>query len=264
MSNKLALLIGINYTGTNHELNGCINDVQKMKQVLLDHFGYQENQIIVMSDEESGALRPTALNIMNQLGSLIIRAYYNEAQEIWIHYSGHGSYIEDHSGDELDNRDEVIVPLDHDKSGLITDDLLHNYMEYLPSTCECFCLFDCCHSGTILDLEYRYKGDSEHVTENHDSQIRGKVIMFSGCQDLQTSADANIEDRWAGAMTSAFLNALEKTNYEITFYHLLDLMRKYLKDGNYEQIPQLSSSHQLKNVHIFCSKESHNPTFITK
>ena len=31
---KKALLIGINYVGTNSELNGCINDIYSMKNYL--------------------------------------------------------------------------------------------------------------------------------------------------------------------------------------------------------------------------------------
>ena len=30
-------------------------------------------------------------------------------------------------------------------------------MEQLPEDCELFCLFDCCHSGTILDLPFTIK-----------------------------------------------------------------------------------------------------------
>ena len=37
---KFALLIGINYKGTSNELNGCINDVMNMRDVLIKHFGY--------------------------------------------------------------------------------------------------------------------------------------------------------------------------------------------------------------------------------
>jgi len=45
-----------------------------------------------------------------------------DVDEIFVHYSGHGAYITDHSGDEDDNRDEVLVPLDHRRSGYIKDD----------------------------------------------------------------------------------------------------------------------------------------------
>ena len=35
---KYALLIGINYTGTKHELKGCVNDVNLIKDMLITGF----------------------------------------------------------------------------------------------------------------------------------------------------------------------------------------------------------------------------------
>jgi hypothetical protein len=261
---KFALLIGINYRGTSSELNGCINDVMNMKDALVKHFGYSAENIVVMTEDQPNNLKPTALNIMNQFGSLIIKAYHKQAKEIWFHYSGHGSYIADVSGDESDGKDEVIVPVDHETAGVISDDLLHNYMEHLPTETRFFCLFDCCHSGTILDLKHRYLGDNKHYSENVKSKIKGKVVMISGCTDDQTSADAFIGSKWAGAMTVAFLKSMESVDYKITYYHLLDLMRDYLRNNNYDQIPQLTSSNKLNSVSIFCSDKVSEPTIYTK
>lgn len=258
---KYALLIGINYTGSDMELNGCINDVKKIKDVLITKFSYPEENIILMTDDsESDLLKPTALNIMNQLGSLIIKAYHKKAKEIWVHYSGHGTYRIDKSGDESDGKDEVIVPIDYDKSGLISDDLLHNYLEYLPEETNVFCLFDCCHSGSILDLKHIYLGNDQYHSENPNSKIKGNIIMISGCKDDQTSADALIKSNWSGAMTSAFLESLKNTNYQITYYYLLESMRKYLISNKYLQIPQLSSSKRLSPVSIFCAKNKIEPS----
>lgn len=39
---KRALLIGINYTGTANALNGCINDVNNVKQFLISLYNFKE------------------------------------------------------------------------------------------------------------------------------------------------------------------------------------------------------------------------------
>jgi hypothetical protein len=266
---KYALLIGINYRKTEAELNGCINDVHKMRSLLINSFGYSKEDIVLLTEDNKPNLQPTALNIMNQLGSLIMKAYSNKASEIWVHYSGHGSYIKDNSGDEADGQDEVLVPLDYKKAGYITDDLIHNYMEYLPEETRVFCLFDCCHSGTIMDLKYRYmgadiEGNCNYNIENKNSKVKGNVIMISGCQDNQVSMDALIGNNWAGAMTSAFIDALERCKFNITFYHLLELMKKYLKRNGYKQLPQLCCSKQLSPISIFCSECNIEPMFYTE
>jgi len=82
--------------------------------------------------------------------------------------------------------------------------------------------------------------------------------MYSGCRDAQTSADvSNVASfqlpdpagRAGGACTSAMLKILyadhHKTNEDLSFQEVLLKMREILKDGGYEQIPQLSASRPL-------------------
>lgn len=83
----------------------------------------------------------------------------------------------------------------------------------------------------------------------------GTVMMISGCEDAQTSADVGdvrsfqLPDpagRAGGACTSTLLNILyadhQKTEEDLSFVQVLSTMREKLKDQGFEQIPQLSSS----------------------
>lgn len=260
---KLALLIGINYTGSSSELNGCINDVHRMKDFLIQKCSYTEENITILTDDTDK--QPTAMNILREVGNLIISAYYNKADELFIHYSGHGTYLLDKSGDEDDNKDEALVPIDYEKSGLITDDLLHDYLAYLPSHCKCICLIDCCHSGTMLDLKYRYIKEEDNEIENPHSSVKSNIIMISGCRDVQTSADAFMKGDWAGAMTTAFLDTMEKYDYNITCFHLLKTMRQFLDKKGFEQVPQICSSEKIKNTTLFtCTEPLPQPFMILK
>jgi hypothetical protein len=234
---KYALLIGINYRKTRSELRGCINDVHAMKKHLLEDRGYQPENIVVLTEDENK--QPTAFNIMTELGKLILRAHTNGVKELWLHYSGHGSHTRDIDGDEDDGQDETIVPLDFQKNGMITDDQLHDYLEHLPKGCKLYCIFDCCHSGTILDLKYQYKGDGRNRLEHNNARLKSDVLMISGCMDTQTSADARIGGKWAGAMTTAYVESIKG---DIECEDLLDKMRAYLKRHGYTQHPQMCCS----------------------
>ena len=60
---KYAVLIGINYTGTEHELYGCINDVNNMKLFLQSQLGYTD--FVMLTDDTP--VKPTRANILNQI-----------------------------------------------------------------------------------------------------------------------------------------------------------------------------------------------------
>ncbi|GMF00274.1 unnamed protein product [Ambrosiozyma monospora] len=69
------------------------------------------------------------------------------------------------------------------------------------------------------------------------------VIMFSGCKDSQTSADANEAGKFTGALSWAFLQVLEQYPTQ-TYLTLLQNIRAVLAT-KYTQKPQLSSSHHI-------------------
>ena len=97
-------------------------------------------------------------------------------------------------------------------------------------------------SGSVLDLKYQYLDSLEknNFTENiNESETVGNVIMISGCSDVETSNDANINNTNQGAMTWAFLQAF-KSQKNITWRQLLISMRDLLQKSNFRQAPQLT------------------------
>jgi hypothetical protein len=236
---KNALLIGCNYIGTQYQLNGCINDVENIQNKLKTQYGF--NNISIMTDNTTK--KPTKANILDELKNLLSSA--NSGDKLFLTFSGHGTNMKDTSGDEKDGLDEMFVPLDFN---CISDDEIKRFINNnLKKDVTLFTLFDCCHSGTILDLRYQYF-DSENYdnsTENtKETETIGNVIMISGCRDKQTSADAYINSTFQGAMTWAFLETVNK-NPNLSWKDLITSMRSSLKTSKYEQIPQLSSGKKL-------------------
>ena len=82
---------------------------------------------------------------------------------IFLHYSGHGTKVKDLNGDEDDGYDEAIMPVDYKKSGIIIDDELNDLIvKRLPAGIHVVALYDCCHSGTVLDLPYEYIANGKY------------------------------------------------------------------------------------------------------
>jgi len=137
---KYAVLIGINYFGTNSELGGCINDANNLKEFLIERCNYLPENILMLTDDNDDN-KPTKQNIKNSFDMLVDKAKNDQFTELWLSYSGHGSYKYDKSGDENDNYDEVLCPVDYSDSGMIVDDYIYNNLiSKLPSGVTLFSL----------------------------------------------------------------------------------------------------------------------------
>jgi len=149
-------LIGINYFGTPNELRGCINDVKNMSQFMNSRYNFAWDDMVILTDDQRNpAAHPTRANIIRAMHWLVQGAQPND--NLFFHFSGHGGQTEDLDGDEEDGLDETIYPVDHKQAGMIVDDEMHLIMvKSLPPGCRLTAVFDCCHSGSALDLPYEY------------------------------------------------------------------------------------------------------------
>lgn len=232
---RKALLIGINYVGQKAELKGCVNDVTNMQRLLVETFRWDPSCIRTLTEQQA-----TGPNIINEMKMLAAGAQPGDA--LVFHYSGHGSQQEDPNGFEEDGMNETIIPVDFQKYGMISDDVLFETLVVpLPEGCRLTAIMDCCHSGTGLDLPFMHTGNSWKCEVNPfftacDAQL------FSGCCDDQTSAD--VQGKYSapgGAMTSAITEEL-RANHSPTYTELINNMNRIMKQKGFKQCPQLSSS----------------------
>jgi hypothetical protein len=251
---KKALLIGINYYSLpDIKLNGCINDIINMRNMLIDAYDYSNNNIIMLRDDVSNSsTQPTKANIMNALNSLIAQS--SSLEELWIHYSGHGSQLPDFNKDEAIGYDSILVPIDYRTKGFIVDDDLLSIIK--NSKCRTIILSDSCHSGTVFDLPYSYEfqsGNTFSRTLNNNTIIKNSnIFMFSGSKDSQTSSDTyNAEtSQSVGAFTDAFIICLRNKQHNTDFMSLYRDICTYLINKGYEQKPIFSSSSPLPTTNI--------------
>jgi hypothetical protein len=227
-------LVGINYLNSPYGLNGCINDTNRIKE-LLSSYGFNDLKILT----DNTVIKPTKTNILNELRNLIVNA--NSGDVLFFQFSGHGSWNYDKNGDETDGRDEILVS--SDLQNILDDELKSVIQSNMKNGVTLIGLFDSCHSGTILDLKYNYLDSSNYnnYSENNNvTECTGNVIMISGCMDTQTSSDALIENKYQGAMTWSFIDCINK-NPNCSWRELLQNMRDLLKKKGFPQIPQLST-----------------------
>lgn len=257
---KFALLVGINYRGTDNELQGCINDVLNIRQFLIESQGFQYNNIVLLTDDTE--MKPTKDNVVRYLTMGISQMKLNDT--FYFHYSGHGAQIADRNGDERDSLDEVLVPIDFNSKGFIVDDQLRSLIERVPAGSKMIAVIDACHSETSFDLKYVYdpvtkmkakragidtikKGGikinaKSPVTKNKFMKDTvGDVIFLSGCKDYQTSSDVHFAGKNQGALTASFLDILKKNGGNCSVMMLPSKSRDFIIANRLgDQIPRLS------------------------
>ena len=193
---------------------------------------------------------------MNHMYRVAMESWRDNLDFVWIHYSGHGSYMRDTSGDEKDGRDECLIPSDYETAGVIPDDYINQLFSYFNPATRVICVFDCCHSGTIGDVKYGWESPTRVIVENILCSVKARIITFSGCMDTQTSADAfNTlgDNMYGGALTGCLLMALREggTRYKGDVFGLLQDVRNKLRARGFAQVPKLCSTYNLAKDRLF-------------
>ena len=257
---KKALVLGLNYlSDSSSSLGGCITDAKNLKQLLVDHLGYSENDVLMCTDETS--VKPTKSVILRLLREMCLWTHRQNVEQLFISYSGHGTQVADESHDEVDGgQDSCLVPLDFRTNGLITDDELGTLIRQVHPRTDVIFLIDACHSGTMCDLPYLYRAGDKYAVES-DASVPCRALMISGCQDSETSQETFVNKHIAGAMTTAFIGALSKYNYDITCFKLIRYMQEALVSAGLTQRPQLSTSRQLTETCVFISSNENGGPF---
>jgi hypothetical protein len=210
------------------------------------------------------SVAPTRQNIISGITALV--AGMVAGDEAVFHYSGHGTLVRDRNGDEASGLDSCLCPLDYNApasagGGIVTDDEIRALLvNRVPSGARLYVILDCCHNGTGCDIRYKYEDFSlllrpatartspvwrtqqKAFVQGKYTDTVGEVYMISGCRDEQTSADAYINNAFAGALTYAIFAILRANQAAIRTYSwsaLLRDVRYFMRANRYDQIPQL-------------------------
>ncbi|EED22794.1 conserved hypothetical protein [Talaromyces stipitatus ATCC 10500] len=165
MPRRKALIIGINYYGSEHALKGCINDAYNIRQFLVEERGFSPDQrdMVMLTDEpknEGTPFYPTGQNLIAAFKWLV--SYNNPGDSVWLSYSGHGGQVADDYGDRESGFNDTICPVDFETNGQITSSTLHKLIiSPMNPYARLTILFDCCHSGSAVELPYTYRPDAD-------------------------------------------------------------------------------------------------------
>jgi hypothetical protein len=265
MTRRVALCVGINdYPGSNADLSGCINDANDMAS-MLSLRGYEVHHL-----HNSEAIKN---NITSKLRELISALKWGD--RFVFTFSGHGTWIPDLDGDEVDHRDEALCCHDYATRGVLSDDEMHTIFSDRRAGVRVTVLSDSCHSGTVarfadfsgglavgnLGVSGRAKflppSLMFDITDSTAEKIEARTtnapsrpgtVLISGCDDHEYSYDANFAGRPNGAMTYCLLRSLKGCGAGATTKRVYESLRQQLPTAQYPQTPQLAASYYQKRT----------------
>jgi len=229
MAKGISLHIGLNhvdpahYNGWDGELAACIQDANDMK-ALAESLGYTASMLI----DKDATVRKVTKAITTAAAQLVA------GDTFFLTYSGHGAQVPDRNGDEgqkdsgelgefPDKYDETWVLYDRQ---LVDDELFYLWSLFAPKV-GIVMFSDSCHSGTVArrlpwdvpvdapanrrmpsDVEEetyaahkrQYDAIQKKVPSRDASSIQATVVLISGCQDNQTSADGRVNGRFTARL----------------------------------------------------------------
>lgn len=277
---KSALCIGINnYPGTHMDLQGCVNDANDWAADLAARgFGVTK----LLDAQATKAAMVTGIETL--IGGAI------SGDLVVITYSGHGTYVPDLNGDEVDGLDEGLCPYDLQTGGeALLDDEIHELFNARKAGVRLVLISDSCHSGTVtraagadpdaeaaarprfmpmgnwLPDERLPRGASGNPlssvlgvsgTSAFTSTLSRKVgdLLLAGCKEGPNnfSYDAQIQGRPCGAFTYYALKTLKALPAGATYadWHAA-ITPGFLPSASYPQTPQLVGNSAARKRRIF-------------
>lgn len=263
------LLIAINdYPVPSHRLNGCVNDLEAMKEYLRER-----------CNNDVYALRLRELKNGEATRQQIIEAFdhFNEAKEgdsCLLFYSGHGSQMnapEELWQFEKDRLLETIVCYDSRIDNGY--DLADKELGYLiwkvtqGKNVHFTAVMDCCHSGTntrgvnikcrMTETSQRSKSirellGYEHYDRSSELEIyKSDHIQLAAARSDQAAKELEIAGKPRGVFTYCLLETLKRSNALLSYSEALPPVALKIACYVNDQYPQLDINGQAKKDAIF-------------
>jgi metacaspase-1 len=250
-----ALLVGINEHRHN-ELRGCLQDVESMRQCLLDN-GFDIMAIKTLRDHQADKN-----SILDNLKRMLDDA--TEDDHLVFSFSSHGSQVPDTSGDEPDGLDEILVTytagdFNWQPENYISDDEIRKLLsDFRGGSLDI--VLDCCHSGSgtrgddgcrciPFPIPFTSGWHPKHVLRD---LVQPGVALWAGCRSDQTSADALIGGKYQGAMTHYLVKAISLSSCTKRSRHnIWSITKEALRQNGFDQEPQLECSDEMRMREIF-------------
>ncbi len=242
---KYALLIGINRyydaPGILHSsiLQGCVNDANAMKTLLIDRFDFNEKNITTLLDAQA-----TKPNVVNALLSILNVCKPGDA--VVFYFSGHGVWMGNSFSLAISdpvkkgmNQAMVLSDLYEQNYGcLLTDNNIKKlFNKFIDKQVILTSFFDCCYSGELPMDVLNGPGTYSYPPQNYTEKSMDVMEIPSSFSEdgEQSFNELNAADTVNNNLSSALKNTPEAVDNMRSFN-----LKDAIKINDSERIPRPS------------------------
>lgn len=259
---RIALLVGVSrYADPGvAPVPGARRDLDLVRGLLTDRYGFTDAGIVTLRDAEA-----TAEGIERAFRRHLIEQARPGTTAVF-HFSGHGRQVPDRSGDEVDGRDEALVPYDaaaDSTAGSLLDDDIGRWLDDLQARgADVTVIVDACHSGSptrgermvrvapavelpAADQRDAIEGfglDGAPAASAAPGRPVGSLVVLSAARSDQVAQDARStrSGESYGALTWALTRTLSTAPAGATWRDVIGPVRHAVARIATDQTPQLS------------------------
>ena len=264
---RRAVIIGINKYSINprtdrtHDLDGAVNDAVAMAETLRTYHGFQAKDIHLVLDRDASRAR-----ILRELKEhLIDRAQPDDIS--LFYFAGHGSYQDNSTSLELDQRDETIVPADTNRGtpDISDKEVARLFNRVLDRKVKLVGIFDSCHSGSIMrgypgEAKARFappragsrtaSGAAAELANTLLPEERGALIL-AAAQDQQPAQERYIKGQPRGRFSSALQQIMNAEDAAEPVDSLFLRLRALMQAGGSAQEPALAATKDRRGLTLW-------------
>jgi hypothetical protein len=247
------------------DLKGPLNDVAAIKDALVSFYGFSEDEIRVLTDEQA-----TRRQIEATFHEWLIKGT-SEGDLVVFYFAGHGSRVEDANNEEADGYDEVLLPYDMVPDGgyhILTDDDLRRWLRKLRGRTVVVIVDSCYSGGTMRGRRVRgepvsafeltpawhgrflpitnYTPSAEAAAISRGADVPPSVIFLAASGENQLALEVRRPDgRFHGGFSLGLYDGMQRLSTP-SYATLFDYVRNVMRDElGLSQEPQIATQGSL-------------------
>jgi len=228
-------------------LEGSLNDVASIRQLLVTRYGFDEKNIHTLTDAEA-----THDNVLHA-----IQTYLSDEASpgdiSFFYYAGHGSQMKNSKSWKSDKQDETTVPADSYKG--VTDirdkEYARAFMKVINKGATLTAIFDSCHSGAVTRGYSKFNRiraadpDPRDSADDYSGPFPEKsgALVFAAAQDIESAAEGHDENGVDhGAFTAALIKVMSTAPVNESANEVFQQTFALMRSSGASQVPVISGT----------------------